>query len=442
MKRRNFLGGIGAGAMASRLRAQPGCDCAMMPQLAAPIGAEAFASVGTKVRITNVKVFGVSLTPDSDRPYVFVKIETNQGVVGWGEGTLEGKAAAVIACVHDFRDFLIGADPMQVEHHWQSMYVHSFYRAGPVMGSAISGIDQALWDIRGKCLGQPVYQLLGGAVRDRVRMYTHLGGGDMKAVYETQQAVDPAPMVALAQEVVARGYSAVKVLLTPPTESLSRAAEFAQADRFMRALRDGLGDGIDIMVDCHGRHFPANALEFCRVLAPYRPYFVEEPVPPENVDVMAEVRKASPVPIATGERLVTRFQFREIFEKQACHVIQPDLCHCGGLWEAKKIAAAAETYYMGVAPHNPLGPVANAAALHFALSTPNFLIQEDMLSDVPWRFDVVKHQLKTENGYWLKCDVPGLGVEVDEEAARRHPFAPEVIHATTIRAHDGAVLDW
>ena len=136
--------------------------------------------------------------------------------------------------------------------------------------------------------------------------------------------------------------------------------------------------------------FPANAIEFCRVLAPYRPFFIEEPVPPENVDAMAEVRKASPVPIATGERLVTRFGFREIFEKQACHVIQPDLCHCGGLWEAKKIAAMAETYYMGVAPHNPLGPVANAAALHFALSTPNFLIQEDMLTDVPWRWDVVQ----------------------------------------------------
>jgi galactonate dehydratase len=196
------------------------------------------------------------------------------------------------------------------------------------------------------------------------------------------------------------------------------------------------------MVDCHGRHFPANAIEFCRVLAPYRPFFVEEPVPPENVDAMAEVRRASPVPIATGERLVTRFGFREIFEKQACHVIQPDLCHCGGLWEAKKIAAMAETYYMGVAPHNPVGPVANAVALHFALSTPNFLIQEDMLTDVPWRWDVVQHQLRTENGHWLPCDAPGLGVEVDEEQAKKHPFEQEVIHSTSVRAPDGAILDW
>jgi galactonate dehydratase len=210
----------------------------------------------------------------------------------------------------------------------------------------------------------------------------------------------------------------------------------------MEALRLALGDSVDIMVDCHGRHSLANALEFCRVLAPYRPYFVEEPVPPENVDVMAEVRRASPVPIATGERRVTRHEFRELFERQACHVIQPDLCHCGGLWEAKKIAAMAEVYTMGVAPHNPLGPIANAVALHFDLSTPNFLIQEDMLSDVPWRWEVVQHSLRSEGGYWLPNDTPGLGIEVNEAAAAKHPFRQEIIHATTVRAHDGAILDW
>jgi len=242
--------------------------------------------------------------------------------------------------------------------------------------------------------------------------------------------------------VVEQGYTAVKVLLTPPTEPLNSAADCRYAEGVMRALRDGLGEDIDIMVDCHGRHFPANAIEFCRVLAPYRPYFVEEPVPPENVEAMAEVRRASPVPIATGERLVTRFGFREVLEKQACHIIQPDLCHCGGLWEAKKIAAMAEAYYVGVAPHNPLGPVANAAALHFALSTPNFLIQEDMLSDVPWRWDVVKHDLRTEDGHWLPTNAPGLGIEVDEDEARKHPFKQEVMHSLTVRAADGAILDW
>ncbi|MCS7056421.1 MAG: galactonate dehydratase, partial [Thermoflexales bacterium] len=377
------------------------------------------------------------------RNWVFVKVETDQpGLFGWGEASLEWKTRAVVGAIEDFAPMLIGEDPERIEFLYQKMYRQSFWRVGVIGMSAISGIEQALWDIRGKALGVPVYQLLGGRVRDKVRMYTHLGGGDMRAVYETQYSADPKPFVDLALAVVARGYSAVKVLITPPTETLNSIAAYRYAERMMAAIREAVGEDVDIMIDCHGRHSVANAIEFCRVLAPYRPFFIEEPVPPENVDALAEVRRASPVPIATGERRVTRFEFRELFEKQACHVIQPDLCHCGGLWEAKKIAAMAEAYYVGVAPHNPLGPVANAAALHFALSTPNFLIQEDMLTDVPWRFDVVRHSLKTENGYWLPTDAPGLGIEVDEAAAKKHPFAQEVIHATTVRAHDGAILDW
>lgn len=377
------------------------------------------------------------------RNWVFVRVETDQaGLYGWGEASLEWKTRSVVGAVEDFAPMLIGEDPTRIEHLYQKLYRQSFWRVGVIGLSAISAIEQACWDILGKSLGQPVYKLLGGAVRERVRMYTHLGGGDMKAVYETQREADPQVFVDRALEVVARGYNAVKVLITPPTESLNSIAAYRYAERMMEAIRLAVGESVDIMVDCHGRHSLANALEFCRVLAPFRPYFVEEPVPPENVDVMAEVRKMSPVPIATGERRVTRYEFREIFEKQACHVIQPDLCHCGGLWEAKKIAAMAEVYTMGVAPHNPLGPIANAVALHFDLSTPNFLIQEDMLTDVPWRWDVVRSSLKSEGGYWLPADAPGLGIDVDEKAAARHPFQQEVIHATTVRAHDGAVLDW
>jgi len=348
----------------------------------------------------------------------------------------------VAGAIEDFAPMIVGEDPTRIEHLYQKMYRQSFWRTGVIGLSAISGIEQACWDILGKSLNQPVYKLLGGAVRDRVRMYTHLGGGDMRAVYESQQSADPQIFVDRALEVIDKGYTAVKVLITPPTESLNSIAAYKYSETMMSALRTAVGDDVDIMVDCHGRHSLANAVEFCRVLAPYRPYFIEEPVPPENVDVMAEVRKASPVPIATGERLVTRYEFRQIFEKLACHVIQPDLCHCGGLWEAKKIAAMAEIYTMGVAPHNPLGPVANAAALHFDLSTPNFLIQEDMLADVPWRWDVVKHSLKREAGFWLPTEAPGLGIEIDETAAVKHPFKQEVLHSTTVRAHDGAILDW
>lgn len=392
------------------------------------------------MKITAIKTVVVNAEM---RNWVFVKVETDQpGLYGWGEASLEWKTRAVTGAVEDFAPMLIGEDPSRIEFLYQKMYRQSFWRVGVIGLSAISGIEQALWDIKGKSLGVPVYELLGGAVRDRVRMYTHLGGGDMRAVYETQYATDAKVFVDKAQEVVARGYNAVKVLITPPTEVLNPIADYTYSARVMEALRLALGDGVDIMIDCHGRHAPANAIEFCRVLAPYRPYFIEEPVPPENVDALAEVRKASPVPIATGERLVTRYEFRPVLEKQAAHVLQPDLCHCGGLWEAKKIAAMAETYYVGIAPHNPLGPVANAAALHFALSTPNFLIQEDMLSDVPWRWEVVQHALKTEGGYWLKTDAPGLGIEVNEQAAARHPFKQEVIHALGTRAKDGAILDW
>lgn len=392
------------------------------------------------MKITAIKTVVVNAQM---RNWVFVKVETNEpGLYGWGEASLEWKTRAVCGAVEDFAPMLIGEDPTRIEFLYQKMYRQSFWRMGVIGMSAISGIEQALWDIRGKVLGQPVYNLLGGQVRDRVRMYTHLGGGDMKAVYETQWGDDFSRFAELAQQVVEKGYTAVKVLITPPTEALNSIAGYRYTDGAMRAIREAVGETVDIMIDCHGRHALANAIEFCRVLAPYRPYFLEEPVPPENVDVLAEVRKASPIPIATGERLITRYQFRELFEKQACNIIQPDLCHCGGLWEAKKIAAMAETYYMGVAPHNPLGPVANAAALHFALSTPNFLIQEDMLTDVPWRWEVVQHSLKTEQGYWLPTDAPGLGIEVNEAAAAKHPFQQEVIHALTIRAHDNAILDW
>jgi len=391
-------------------------------------------------KITKVKTVVVNAEM---RNWVFVKVETDSpGLYGWGEASLEWKTRSVVGAVQDFEPMVVGEDPTRIEHLFQKMYRQSFWRVGIIGLSAISAIEQACWDILGKSLNQPVYKLLGGAVRDKVRMYTHLGGGDMRAVYESQSKADPNVFVDRALEVVGRGYTAVKVLLTPPTESLNSIGEYKNAARTMEALRLAVGDEVDIMVDCHGRHSLGNAVEFCRVLAPYRPFFIEEPVPPENVDVLAEVRRLSPVPIASGERLATRFQFREIFEKHACHVIQPDLCHCGGLWEAKKIAAMAETYTMGVAPHNPLGPIANAVALHFDLSTPNFLIQEDMLMDVPWRWEVVEHSLESRQGYWFPIDAPGLGIEVNEAAAAKHPFAQEVLHSNNVRAYDGAILDW
>lgn len=388
------------------------------------------------MKITDLRTLTVNA---GMRNWVFVKIETDTpGLIGWGEASLEWKTRAVAGAVEDLKAFLIGEDPTRIEHIYQKLYRQPFFRPGVIGQSAISGIEQACWDIAGKTLGVPVYKLLGGAVRNKVRMYTHLGGGQMEAVYSS---FDPGPVCDLAREVVERGYTAVKVVFVPYSEPLMGSGFAHKLASVMAALRDAVGDEIDIMIDFHGRTYPAVAIDYINAVAEYRPYFCEEPVPPENIDALVEVRRAVQVPIATGERLVTRHQFRPIFERQAAHVIQPDLCHCGGLLEAKKIAAMAETYYMGVAPHNPLGPVANAAALHFALSTPNFLIQEDMLTDVAWRWDVVESSLQTSDGYWLPTEAPGLGIEVNETEAAKHPFVQEPL-TSTVYAPDGAVLDW
>jgi galactonate dehydratase len=389
------------------------------------------------MKITNIRTVVVNAEM---RNWVFCRVETDQpGLFGWGEGSLEWKTRAVVGAIEDLAPMVIGEDPGRIEHIFQKLYRQSFWRLGVIGMSGISAIEQALWDIKGKILGVPVYELLGGQVRDKVRMYTHLGGGDMRSVYETFEV---GPLIDLALKVIGNGYTAVKVVFVPYSEPLEGVSKVKRFAKLMENLREAVGDTVDVMIDFHGRTYPALAIRYIQAVQEFSPYFCEEPVPPENVEALLEVRQSVSVPIATGERLVGRHQFRPVFEQRACHVIQPDLCHCGGIMEAKKIAAMAEVYQMGVAPHNPLGPVANAVALHFALSTPNFLIQEDMLTDVPWRWDVVRSSLKTENGYWLPTQAPGLGIELDEEQAGKHPFRQEVMHSTTIRAEDGAVLDW
>ena len=394
-------------------------------------------SVTERVRITKIKAVVANAEL---RNWILVKVETDQpGLYGWGEASLEMKTRAVLGAIEDLSPMLIGEDPTRIEYLYQKLYRGGFFRPGIIGMSAISGIEHALWDIFGKLLNLPVYKLLGGAVRDRVRMYTHLGGGEWHSVYQT---FDPAPLVDLAHKVIEQGYSALKVVCVPYSEPLMGAGHTKKFAQAIEKLRLAVGDSIDIMIDFHGRTYPATAVQYIQAVEEFRPFFCEEPVPPENIDALAEVKRAVRVPIATGERLVTRHQFRRIFELQACHVIQPDLCHCGGLLEARKIAAMAETYYMGVAPHNPLGPIANGVAVHFALSTPNFLIQEDMLADVPWRWDVVQTDLKTQNGYWLPPTAPGLGIEVNEKEAAKHPFQPERTGDMQPRALDGAILDF
>lgn len=386
------------------------------------------------MKITAVKTVVVNARM---RNWVFVKVETDEGLVGWGEASLEWKTRGVVGCVEDLAPMIIGQDPRRIEHLYQIMYRHSFFRMGVVGMSAVSGIEQACWDIWGKSLNVPVYQLLGGAVRDTIRVYDHLGGGEMTKIY-----LDEAPqrMADNALACVEAGFSAVKALVVPLTEPLDRIAAVRHAERAMAAIRDAVGDEVDILVDLHGRTTPAMAIEYANALAPYRPFFFEEPCPPENVDGMAQVARAISLPVATGERLVTRYQFRQLFEKGACAVVQPDLCHCGGLWEARKIAAMAETYYVAIAPHNPLGPVASAANVHFNFSVPNFLIMEAVRADVPWREEVVTNPVKPVNGQVGLPTGPGLGIEVNEEAAKNYPFQQEVLMQTY--HDDGSVADW
>ncbi len=375
------------------------------------------------------------------RNWVFVRVETDSpGLFGWGEATLEWKTRAVVGAVEDLAPLLIGRDPRDIEQAVRLLKKHSFWRLGVIGMSAVSGIEMALWDILGKALGVPVWRLLGGKVRDKVRVYTHLGLGDMRAVYET---LDAEPLLARAHEVVAKGYGAFKAVFIPYTGYHAPLPDVDKVGRLMEALRAAVGPKVDVMVDFHGRPASAAAaLAYIEALAPGRPMFVEEPVPPGETAALAAVAARSAVPLATGERLVDRAEFADLLAARAVSIVQPDICHCGGLLEAKKIAAMAEAVSVGVAPHNPLGPIAGVAALHFAVSTPNHVIQEEMVGAVPWYFDVVDGPIRLVDGHWLVPEAPGLGITVDEAACARHPFKPEVLATRAAVLDDGTVVDW
>lgn len=372
------------------------------------------------------------------RNWIFVKVETDQpGLWGWGEATLEWKTRAVVGAIEDLSQLLIGQDPRRVEHLWQIMHRQYFWRGGIVNCSAMSGIDQALWDIKGKEVGKPVCELLGGPVRDTLRLYDHLGGGSLEGMYKT---IEPAQFADRLQESLSKGFTAVKAMPIPVSEPIESAKTLKHAAKCVEAMRAAAGDDVDIMLDLHARTTPAAAIQFGRLLLDYNLYWYEEPCWPEHVEGLVEVARALPMPIATGERLVLRPQFREIFEKRACAIIQPDVSHCGGISEARRIAALAETYMISVACHNPQGPVSTMASLHVGFATPNYLIQEVVRKDVPWRDDVVTAPVGMKGGVAQVPTSPGLGIEINEQEAAKHPFKPEVIMAYFHK--DGSVADW
>ncbi len=372
------------------------------------------------------------------RNWIFVRIETDQpGLTGLGEATLEFQTRAVVGAVEDLAGLIEGEDPRNIEHIWQVLFRHPFFKGGIVTMSALSGLDQALHDIKARALGIPLWQLLGGLTRQRLRMYDHLGGGDATAVYDSARAEAFAEKAARSRE---DGFTAVKILAVGRTRPLDGISALRTAEELMAAAREGAGEEMDIMVDLHGRTSAAMAIQYAEVLKPYRPWFLEEPCQPEDVEGIARVARSTTIPIASGERLCHRREFLPLLQAGAIAIAQPDVCHAGGLTEVRRIAALCDTFGVSMAPHNPLGPVATMVNIHLGFATPNFLIQEVMRSDVPWRDEVVRGAARIENGHVLPPEAPGIGIEIDEAAAERHPW--QDARAIQWYHEDGSVADW
>ena len=384
-----------------------------------------------------MRISGVStrVVDDGDRDWVFVRVDTDEpGLVGWGEASLGWHTRAVVGAVGDLQPLIVGQDPRAIERLWQTMTRAPFFKGGIVTMSAVSGIDQALWDIKAKALGVPLFELLGGPVRDRVRTYVNLGselGGDARR---------PEAWADAARAACEAGFDAMKVYPAAPARSLEGASFLRETEELVSTVRDAVGAEAEVMVDLHGRTSSAAAIQLGQALEPLRPWWLEEPCQPGNPDAMADVARAVSIPIATGERLATTQEFRGYLEKRACAVIQPNVCYCGGISGLRRIAALAETSLVAVAPHNPNGPIGTMVSIHLALSLPNFVILERVTSDVPWRTEIVDAPIEAAGGYVDAPTRPGIGLEVVEEVAAAHPGVspPPHLHA----APDGSFLDW
>ena len=362
-----------------------------------------------------------------------VKVTTDTGLVGWGETTLEAKPQSTGGAVAEMAEYLLGKDPLLIERHWQFIYRSAFFRGGAVVLSALSGLDQALWDIAGKFYGVPTYKLLGGAVRDRIRVYAHWGihGLDDEALEVARKRLDYLqPM----------GYTAYKM---GPSQKFRGHESPALIDGFVKQaylMREWVGPDVELAFDFHGKMTPALAIEICHEIKGMRPLFVEEPVPQENVDALKQVTDHVPFPIATGERLLSRWEFRQVLEKQAAAFIQPDASHAGGITELKKIANMAEVYYVHVAPHCAIGPVAFAACLQVDAVIPNFLAQEQV--DVGLGSGLLAESFKVVNGYIELPTAPGLGFTINEAEAQQNVPYKEELGGEYYYPADNSIVDW
>ena len=376
------------------------------------------------MKVTDVRCFVVDCFRTN---WVFVKVYTDEGIDGVGEATLEYKEKALVGAVEHIKEYLVGKDPSDIEKHWHMIYRDAYWRGGAVLTSALSAVEIALWDILGKSLGVPVYRLLGGKVHDKVRIYVNGWFAGAK---------EPEEFGEKAKAVVERGITALKWDPFGKNYLNISNAELDKALCCVAAVREAVGDKADILIEGHGRFNVPTAIKIAKELEPFKPMFFEEPTPPDSLDALKEVRDKSAVAISAGERLYTRWDFRRLFDIGAADYIQPDISHAGGIMELKKIAAEAESRHIPFAPHNPSGPVANAATLQLAATCQNFEILEIMYSDVEWRGDVTNESLRYEDGYIYIPDRPGIGIEIDEKACLAHPYTPH-----TLRHYTGALTD-
>lgn len=368
--------------------------------------------------------------------WLFLKIETDEGLVGWGEPVIEGKAATVKAAVMELIEGLIGKDPLNIEDHWNAMYRGGFYRGGPILMSAIAGIDQALWDIKGRFYNTPIHQLLGGKARDSIKVYSWIGGDR------------PVDVGMAARNMVEQGFLAVKMNATEELQYVDSYDKVDQAIERIAMVREAVGQHVGIGVDFHGRVHKPMAKFLAKGLEPYRPMFIEEPVLPENNEALREIAQHVAIPIATGERMFSKWQFKKLLTDGHVDIIQPDLSHAGGITECKKIFSMAEAFDVAVAPHCPLGPIALAACLQVDATCHNAFIQEQSLgihynqgSDL-LDYIVDKDVFKYENGYVKIPEGPGLGIEVNEEHVRKMAALGHNWKNPLWRHQDGSIAEW
>jgi galactonate dehydratase len=382
------------------------------------------------MRITSYELFKVPPR------WLFLKIETDKGICGWGEPIVEGKAATVKTAVEELMEYLLNKDPLRIEDHWNTMYRGGFYRGGPVLMSAIAGIDQALWDIKGKYYNAPIYQLLGGACRDSIRVYSWIGGDR------------PCNVGNAARKVVDRGFTAVKMNGTEELQIIDSYEKIDQAVNRIAAVREAVGEYVGIGIDFHGRVHKPMAKILAKELEQYRPMFIEEPVLQENNEDLREIARSANIPIATGERMFSRWQFKNLLMDGYVDIVQPDLSHAGGITECKKIISMAEAFDVAAAPHCPLGPIALAACLQVDATCYNVFIQEQSLgihynmSNDLLDYIVDKDVFKYENGYVKIPQGPGLGIEVNEKYVRERDDKNCNWRNPVWRHKDGSVAEW